>query len=169
MSDVYTIISGTNRPGSNTIRVAKLYLQLLKNKGVDANFISLEGMDVATRNTGIENLEQEVLEPTQKFIFIVPEYNGSFPGVLKSLLDNTDIQKAWWGKKAMLTGVSTGRAGNLRGMEHLTGVLHYLKMHVFYNKLPISVVNKLLTVDHRIEDAPTLQVINEQLDGFIQF
>lgn len=169
MADVYTIISGTNRPGSNTIRVAKLYLQLLKNKGIDANFVTLEGLDVATRNTSIESLEQSVLEPTQKFIFIVPEYNGSFPGVLKSLLDNTDIQKVWWGKKAMLTGVSTGRAGNLRGMEHLTGVLHYLKMHVFYNKLPISVVNKLLTVDHNIEDGPTLHVMNEQLDGFIQF
>ncbi len=169
MPDVYTIISGTNRPGSNTLRVAKLYQQLLQNKSVAANFISLEGMDVATRNTALATLEQEVLAPTQKFIFIVPEYNGSFPGVLKSLLDNTDIQKCWWGKKALLTGVSTGRAGNLRGMEHLTGVLHYLKMHVFYNKLPISVVNTLLTVEHRIEDAPTLKVINEQLDGFIQF
>lgn len=169
MSDAYTIISGTNRPGSNTIRVAKLYLQLLKNKGIDANFVSLEGLDVATRNTSIENLEKEVLEATQKFIFIVPEYNGSFPGVLKSLLDNTDIKKVWWGKKAMLTGVSTGRAGNLRGMDHLTGVLHYLKVHVFYNKLPISVVNKLLTVDHNIEDESTINVINDQLDGFIHF
>ncbi len=169
MSDAYTIISGTNRPGSNTIRVAKLYRQLLKNKGIDANFVSLEGLDVATRNTSIENLEKEVLEATQKFIFIVPEYNGSFPGVLKSLLDNTDIKKVWWGKKAMLTGVSTGRAGNLRGMDHLTGVLHYLKMHVFYNKLPISVVNKLLTVDHNIEDESTINVINDQLDGFIHF
>ncbi len=169
MSDVYTIISGTNRPGSNTIRVASLYHQLLKNKEIDAHFLSLEGLNVATRNTSIEKVEQEMLIPAKKFIFIVPEYNGSFPGVLKSLLDNTDIQQSWWGKKAMLTGVSTGRAGNLRGMEHLTGVLHYLRMHVYYNKLPISVVNKLITIDNKIEDSATLKVINEQLDGFIQF
>ncbi|MBX3238973.1 MAG: NAD(P)H-dependent oxidoreductase [Chitinophagaceae bacterium] len=169
MSDTYTVISGTNRPGSNTIRVAKLYHQLLQAKGIEAGFLSLEGINVTLRNTSIEALEKEILIPTQKFIFIVPEYNGSFPGVLKSLLDNTAIEKVWWGKKAMLTGVSTGRAGNLRGLDHLTGVLHYLKMHVFYNKLPISVVNKLITVEERIEDVSTLKVINEQLDGFIQF
>ncbi|MBX2921263.1 MAG: NAD(P)H-dependent oxidoreductase [Chitinophagaceae bacterium] len=168
-SDIYTVISGTNRPGSNTIRVAKLYYRLLLEKGMDARFVSLEGMDVNSRNDALRQLENEILIPTKKFIFVTPEYNGSFPGVLKAMMDHTDIEKVWWGKKALLTGISTGRAGNLRGMEHLTGVLHYLKMNVHHNKLPISVVNKLLTVDSTIEDAATLKVINEQLDEFIKF
>ncbi len=167
--DSYTIISGTNRPGSNTLRVAKKYLHLLEEKGIPANFVSLEGLDVNTRNDQIRQLEREVLIPTRKFIFIIPEYNGSFPGVLKALIDNTDIENVWWGKKALLTGVSTGRAGNLRGMEHLTGVLHYLKINVHHNKLPISVVNKLMNNDKDIVDASTLKVISKQLDEFIGF
>lgn len=167
--DIYTIISGTNRSGSNTLQVAKQYLHLLEKKEIPARFVSLEGLDVNNRNDQIKELEREVLIPSRKFIFVVPEYNGSFPGVLKAMIDHTDIEKVWWGKKALLTGVSTGRAGNLRGLEHLTGVLHYLKMNVHHNKLPISVVNKLMNGEHSIEDPLTLKVISEQLDEFILF
>lgn len=164
-----TIISGTNRKGSNTLKVATQYLQLLRNKGQDPQFISLEGLDVSERNDAIRQLETSILLPSDKFIFISPEYNGSIPGVLKSLLDHTDVKKIWWGKKALLTGVSTGRAGNLRGMEHLTGILHFLKMHVHHNKLPISAVDKLLDSSGNITDAATLQAIDEQLDEFLTY
>ncbi|MBS1748463.1 MAG: NAD(P)H-dependent oxidoreductase [Bacteroidetes bacterium] len=167
--EIYTVISGTNRPGSNTIRVAKQYLRLLEEKGTVAKFLSLEDLDVNKRNDALRALEKDLLIPTTKFIFVTPEYNGSFPGVLKAMIDNTDIEKVWWGKKALLTGVSTGRAGNLRGMEHLTGVLQYLKMHVHHNKLPISVVNKLLNGENFIGDMATLKSINEQLEEFIRF
>ncbi len=164
-----TIISGTNRHGSNTRKVATQYLQLLNNKGIEVKFLSLEGLDVNERNASIKKLEQDLLIPTEKFIFISPEYNGSIPGVLKSLFDITDTKKVWWGKKALLTGVSTGRAGNLRGMEHLTGILHFMKMHVHPNKLPISVVDKLLNSDNLITDTGTLQAIDEQLNEFLAY
>ncbi|MFT3945736.1 MAG: NAD(P)H-dependent oxidoreductase [Agriterribacter sp.] len=167
--DTYTIISGTNRPGSNTIRVARQYENILKAKGIEPKFITLENLDVMSRSEALVKLEKEVLIPTTKFIFVTPEYNGSFPGVLKAMIDNTAIEKVWWGKKALLTGVSTGRAGNLRGMEHLTGVLHYLKVHVYHNKLPISVVNKLFNTEYNIDDPATLKAINDQLDEFIKF
>src|ERR1700722_10552368 len=111
---MYTIISGTNRPGSNTIKVAEQYRQLMQQKGIEACFLSLVGLNVLERNPVFEKIEQEKLIPAQKFIFVSPEYNGSIPGVLKAMFDISDIRKCWWGKKALLTGVSTGRAGNLR-------------------------------------------------------
>ena len=162
-----TIISGTNRAGSNTEKVALQYVQLLKNKGEEAKFVSLVGLDVSKRSQAIKELERDILIETDKFIVISPEYNGSIPGVLKSLIDNTDIKKVWLGKKALLTGISTGRAGNLRGMEHLTGILHYLKMYVHPNKLPVSVVDKLLNGTNTIQDSNTLQAIDEQLEEFL--
>lgn len=168
-NSMYTIISGTNRPGSNTRKIAQLYQRLLAARGVDARLVSLENLEVATRSDAIRHLEEEVLIPSSKFIFVTPEYNGSFPGVLKSLFDNSDIEQVWRGKKALLTGVSTGRAGNLRGMDHLTGVLHYLKVVVHPNKLPISVVNTLLTAENDVTDAATLKAIGQQLDEFIAF
>ncbi len=165
----YTIVSGTNRTGSNTLKIAQQYKDILAQKGIEASLISLENLDVSNRNDQIRDLETRTLIPTTKFIFISPEYNGSIPGVLKSLFDSSDIQQCWWGKKALLVGVSSGRAGNLRGMEHLTGILHYLKMMVHHNKLPISVVNVLLNLDGSVKDEPTLRAIHQQLDEFIAF
>jgi chromate reductase, NAD(P)H dehydrogenase (quinone) len=166
---MYTIISGTNRAGSNTIKVARQYHRLVEQKGIEAAFLSLEGLNVLERNPDYELIEEEKLIPAQKFIFVSPEYNGSIPGVLKSMFDISDIRKCWWGKKALLTGVSTGRAGNLRGMEHLTGILHYMKVNVHPNKLPISVVDTLIESNCEITDPSVLSAINIQLDEFIEF
>jgi NAD(P)H-dependent FMN reductase len=140
---MYLIISGTNRPASNTIRVARQYQHLLRAKGIDPGFLSLEGLNVLERNPAFSEIEKNLLVPAKKYIFISPEYNGSIPGVLKCMFDISESKNTWAGKKALLTGVSSGRAGNLRGMEHLTGILHYLRVVVHPNKLPISVVDSL--------------------------
>jgi chromate reductase, NAD(P)H dehydrogenase (quinone) len=165
---MYTIISGTNRIGSHTEKVAAEYQRLLKRKNIDAGVFSLINVDVLNRTPEFLKVEKEILIPTQKFIFILPEYNGTFPGVLKAMIDNSDIKKAWYYKKALLTGVSTGRAGNLRGMDHLSASLHYLKMNVHHNKLPISVINKVMDANGRLNDE-TLKVIGEQLVEFINY
>jgi NAD(P)H-dependent FMN reductase len=166
---MYSIISGTNRADSNTIKVAEQYQQLLQQKNIESRLLSLQGLNVLERNPEFERIEQEYLIPARKFIFISPEYNGSIPGVLKAMFDISDVQKAWAGKKALLTGVSTGRAGNLRGMEHLTGILHYLRVVVHPNKLPISVVDRLFDGEGNITDKATLHAINTQLEEFIDF
>ena len=165
---MYTIISGTHREGSYTEKVAKEYQKILKEKNKDAEILTLKNLDVLKRTPEFLKVETDILIPTKKFIFILPEYNGTFPGVLKAMIDNSDVKKVWYNKKALLTGVSTGRAGNLRGMDHLSASLHYLKMNVHHNKLPISVVDKVMNADGRLNDE-TIKVINEQLDDFINF
>lgn len=166
---MYTIISGTNRPESNTINIAEQYQELLAEKGIAAALVTLVNLEVGIRNPGFTRLEEEILIPTDKFILVAPEYNGSIPGVLKSLIDISAIEKVWWGKKALLVGVSSGRAGNLRGMEHLTGILHYVKTIVHPNKLPISSIHKLTDAGGKITDSGTLEAINLQLEEFIAF
>ena len=165
----YTIISGTNRNGSNTLKVALQYQQMLEVKGVKAELVSLEGLDLNEKSALLKKLEEEVLIPTDKFIIVMPEYNGSYPGSLKTIIDMSDIRKVWWGKKALLTGISTGRAGNLRGMDHLTGALNYLKVHVHHNKLPISSVDKLLSHGSVITDTPTISAMEHQVEEFLAF
>lgn len=154
--------------GSHTEKVAKEYREILKTKNIQARLFTLKGLDVLHRNDAIKKVETEILIPTQKFIFIIPEYNGSYPGVLKALIDNSDIKAVWNFKKALLTGVATGRAGNLRGMDHLSDTLHYMKMNVYYDKLPISVINKVMDEQGHLNDE-TLLAVNRQLDGFIEF
>ncbi|MDQ6756591.1 MAG: NAD(P)H-dependent oxidoreductase [Bacteroidota bacterium] len=166
---MYTIISATNRPGSHTEKVAKEYQKILREKGIDAKIFSLKNLNVLEKNADFTKAENEFLIPAQKFIFIIPEYNGSFPGVLKAMIDISDIRNAWWNKKALLTGVSTGRAGNLRGMDQITGSLNYMKMTVHYNKLPISLIDKVMNEEGMIINKNTLLAIDQQVEEFINF
>ncbi len=169
MEDQYIIISGTNRRDSNSFRVARHYRESLLQKSIDAPLLSLENLDLSHRSADFLAVEKKLLIPSGKFIFIAPEYNGSFPGVLKTLFDLSDYKRTWWGKKALLTGVSTGRSGNVRGMEHLTTVLNYLKVVVHPNKLPISAIDRLMKSGENIIDPETLGAIDIQLDEFIKF
>jgi chromate reductase, NAD(P)H dehydrogenase (quinone) len=164
-----TIVSGTNRGGSNTLKVAKEYQRILKEKNTEAGLFSLEGVDVIKRSPEFEKIEQEIIIPTTRFIFIVPEYNGSFPGVLKMLFDTSKSHEIWFNKLALITGNATGRAGNLRGMDHLADILNYVKITVHPNKLPLSQVNRLMDADGKFADEGTLKAINNQLDEFIKW
>lgn len=171
-----TVISATHRLDSNTEKVAKYYISELTNKGINVDLLSLKNLPESflhsdlfgKRSVDFQKLIDLHIESQQKFIFVLPEYNGSFAGILKVFLDAIP-PKTWWDKKACLVGVSTGRAGNLRGMEHLTNILNYLKINVYHNKLPISKVDTLMDVNGLINDAETQRVISLQVDGFLKF
>ena len=171
-----TIISATNRPDSNTYKIASTYSQLLDKQGVASKVFSLEQLTpdmqfidlYGKQSEKFQQLLQEYIIPAEKFVFIVPEYNGSFPGILKLFIDaiHPDVNR---GKKAVLVGVSSGRAGNLRGLDHLTGVLNYIGIHVHPNKLPISVVLTLLDEQGKIKDENTIKALEKQVGDFLKW
>jgi chromate reductase len=162
-----TIISGTNRIGSNTLKVAHEYERILTEKGIKTQFLSLEDMHSIKRDAEFEKIEQEILIPTKAFILVLPEYNGSLPGVFKLLIDNSKPAEVWHNKKALLVGNATGRAGNLRGLDHATNILNHMKVDVHTNKLPLSVVNTLMDTTGKFVHEPTINAINLQVDEFL--
>jgi|SRR3954470_585120 len=171
-----TIISATNRPNSNTSKIASAYAQLMEKQGVAAKVFSLEQLSpdmhfidlYGKHSEKFQQLLQEYIIPAEKFVFIVPEYNGSFPGILKLFIDaiHPDVNR---GKKAALVGVSSGRAGNLRGLDHLTSVLHYLGIYVHPNKLPISSVLSVLNEQGKLTDEMTVKVLEKQIGEFLKW
>jgi NAD(P)H-dependent FMN reductase len=145
-------------------------------KGIDAQVLSLAQLPTDFlfsdlynhRSEAFEAILSEFVNPVDKFIFVVPEYNGSYPGVLKVFLESMP-PKTWMDKKALIVGVSDGHAGNLRGQEHLTGVLHYLKMHVHYNKPKLSSIEKLMNENRDGFDERTTSLIDKFLQQTINF
>ena len=164
-----TIISGTNRADSNTLKIATHYYNLLKNTQQQVHLLSLLNLEVHYRSEELQRIENELLIPSERFVIIVPEYNGSYPGIFKTMMDNTDIRKCWWYKKALLVGVADGRGGNLRGLDDLSNVLHYLRVNVFYNKLPISKINEELNADGLIQQPILKDAIDQQIKGFLAY
>ena len=170
------IISSTNRPGSSTLKVAQYYQQQLKNRGVDAGLLSLTQLPENMLNTDMYGKRsaafapiQDLVTQTDKFIFIIPEYNGSFPGVLKVFIDACSFPESFYDKKAALVGVSSGKYGNIRGVDHFTGVCHYMHLNVLSLKLHIANIKNELNADGEFFKEDTLKYTNEQLDKFIRF
>jgi len=164
-----TIISGTSRPNSNTRKVANAYKQQLDNLELANQILCLHDTNMMQRDEHFTTVEKAYLINVQQIIIVMPEYNGTFPGILKLMIDLTDVKKAWPDKKILLVGVSTGRAGNLRGMEHLTGSLMHMQAIVHPNRLPISGVQNLLDAEGQLADKAILAGIASQIAGFILF
>lgn len=140
-----TIISGTNRPHSNTRQVADIISGMYREGGVQTQIYDLCDMprEVAfsevfgERSISFANDVKQYVETVDKFIFVLPEYNGSFPGVLKLFIDAVE-PKYWYGKKATVVGLAAGRSGNLRGLDHLSAILNYLQINVMHFKPNLS-------------------------------
>ncbi|MBC6109690.1 NADPH-dependent FMN reductase [Pedobacter fastidiosus] len=171
-----TIIAATNRPNSNTLKVAKYYQQQLKLKGVEAGLFSLEHLPIDVLNTdmyGKRSAEfqkiQDLINETTKFLFIMPEYNGSYPGVLKVLIDACNFPDSFYDKKAALVGVSSGKYGNIRGVDHFTGVCHYVHLNVLPLRLHIPNIKSELDANGNLIQPDTIKFTNEQIDKFIKF
>jgi NAD(P)H-dependent FMN reductase len=169
------VFSCTNRPNSNTLKVSKIYEQILKNKGMEVKILDFCSLPpgiaftetFGNRSESYSALIKEFVSEQSKFIFVIPEYNGSFPGILKTFLDSMHPRE-WANKDACLVGIADGRAGNLRGMEHLTGILNYLKMHVYHDKLPISIITKVMDEQGNFNEEQ-LRACTKQVEGFLEF
>ena len=171
-----TIIAATNRPNSNTLKVAKYYRQQLKIKGLDANLLSLEHLPPDVLNTDMYGKRspafqkiQDLINDTNKFLFVMPEYNGSYPGVLKVLIDASTFPDSFYDKKAALVGISSGKYGNIRGVDHFTGVCHYVHLNVLPLRIHIPNIKTELDAEGNLIKEDTLKFTNEQIEKFIQF
>ena len=169
-----TIISSTNRPGSSTHKLALYYQKRLQEKGLEAGLLSLSRLPAniiesdlyGKRSAEFEPI-QEIITQTEKFLFIIPEYNGSFPGVLKVFIDACDFPQSFYEKKAALTGVSAGKYGNIRGIDHFTGVCHYLHLNIMPLKIHIANIKQEFDENNNLFKADTVKFTDEQMDKFI--
>ena len=171
-----TIISSTNRPGSSTLKVAQYYHRKLIEKGAETELFSLAQLPANIIETDLYGKRSNEFEPiqdiitrTDKFLFVIPEYNGSFPGVLKVFIDACSFPESFYEKKAALVGLSSGRYGNIRGVDHFTGICNYIHLHVMALKIHIPSIHKELDAEGNFFKEDTLKFTNEQMDKFIRF
>ena len=178
-----TVVQATNRPDSNTEFVARFIDQWLKEHydgpighvsmtDMPPEILLASAYEKDSIPEKIKEMQDQLMVPAQKFVWLLPEYNGSFPGVLKLFIDAISVRKyneTFRLKKSMLIGVATGRAGNIRGLDHFSGILLHMKSVVFPRLLPISRVSELMDDQGNIHHEPTLKVLDEHLTQFLEF
>ena len=104
---------------------------------------------------------------SEKVYFIVPEYNGSYPGCLKHFIDLWQYPSDFDNKKVAFCGIAAGTWGGLRPVEHLMGVFSYRETQLFYKKVYISNSYKVITKD-MIEESIENRLI-DQIQKFVKF
>ncbi|MBL6445519.1 NAD(P)H-dependent oxidoreductase [Fulvivirga sp. 29W222] len=141
------IVCGTNRVDSVSSQIAKIYQAILNELDVENEIIDLTELphdfafsalyNNAGKNEAFNHF-RELMAENKKFVFIVPEYNGSFPGVLKAFIDGLKFPDSFRDKKCALVGLSSGIQGAGLALSHLTDIFHYCGMHVLALKPKLS-------------------------------
>ncbi|PST81654.1 NADPH-dependent FMN reductase [Pedobacter yulinensis] len=171
-----TIISGTNRPGSNSLKVAQYYQQQLALSDTETTLLSLESLPAdliaadlyGNRSAAFQPI-QDLVSASSKFLFVIPEYNGSFPGVLKTFIDACSFPASFFDKKAALVGLSSGKYGNIRGIEHFAGICSYLHLHTLPLRIHIPYIREEMNEDGAFFKEDTLKFTAQQIARFIVF
>ena len=170
-----TIISSTNRKNSFTKKIADTYLSICNSLNVNAQIFDFQELPIdflfsssyGQTTQEFELLINKYLKNSQKYIFICPEYNGSIPGVLKSVIDCSDY-KLYKSKKISLVGLSSGHAGNLLGIDHLTSIFHHLGSEVFSIKPKFSNIQASFEND-QLTNIKYLESITNHIELFMEF
>jgi len=172
-----TIISCTNRTSSVSMVVSEFYQELLTTAGAESRILNLRDLpadfvgSALYENTGKNqafNQMTKLITNSEKFVFVVPEYNGSFPGVLKAFIDGMAYPVSFKDKKCALLGLSSGVQGGALALSHLTDIFNYLGMHVLALKVRMPGIENLLT-DGRIDDELILELLDMQIKDLIKF
>jgi len=173
---VIVVISGTNRPGSNTRKVAGLVESLLERAGVEPYLVDLQAMPLGLFDPSAYATKPPEFAPVQEAILaaegivtVVPEYNGSFPGVMKVFIDMLKFPESLVETPAAFVGLSAGRWGAVRSVEHLVQLFQYRNAHVYGRRVLMPGIDSVLDGNGRLQD-PELQMrLANMVEGFVAF
>lgn len=171
------IIVSTNRKNAVSATIAGQYQAILKELGAESEIINLSDLpddfvfsalyEKKGRNKAY-NIIHDRVKAGNKFVFVVPEYNGSFPGILKSFIDGMTYPNSFNNKKCALVGLSSGVGGGGIAMSHLTDIFHYLGMHVLANKPKLAKIEENMS-DNLLTNKFYLELLYIQAQMLLDF
>lgn len=120
------VILGTAREGNQSSRVVPGIVDAARDRDWKTTVIEVsDHARPATDAQAGDEAFRSQLATADAFVLIAPEYNHSFPGELKILLDRQQGEFAH--KPVGLVGVSAGSHGGIRAVEGLLPVLYTLR------------------------------------------
>lgn len=123
MEDILTIavLAGTTREQRQSIKVAR-YIAARGEQSPDVKIVFVDPKDFTFNGDGNDPEGKDprysqITETADAFFIVTPEYNHSFPGSLKRMLDS-ELQ-TYNHKPVAFAGVSDGNWGGVRAVESL--------------------------------------------------
>lgn len=165
------VIAGTNRPNSVSGKIAQIYSNILTEKGVEASKIDLSDLppnfgQAYFVDKSMFQAHQTMIDAHQTVVFVVPEYNGSFPGALKSWLDGLRYPDTWRGKMIAFVGISSGDQGGLLAISHLTDIFMYAGGNILGLKVRLPFIKK--NFENEVLPANFVAYLDKQMQEIIK-
>ena len=170
------IISSTDRPNSNALRVSKYVQSLYTEQGVNAEIINLEdfpleevvGGRYGKKLPAVEKFREPVIN-ADGLVFVIPEYNGSFPGILKVFVDYLPFPEAFEKMPMSFIGEANGAFGALRAVEQFQMVANYRNALQFPERVFIPRVKDEFIEGEGLRDSFKQKLLESQVRNFITF
>jgi NAD(P)H-dependent FMN reductase len=139
------VLAGTTRPKRESINPAKLIASIGRSiEGIEIIFVDPMDYRFAGDGNDEEGKDPKYTEITKKadaFFIVTPEYNHSFPGSLKRMLDSE--LSNYIHKPVAFAGVSSGRWGGIRAIEALNQAVREMGMVSTFTDVQFPNVSKL--------------------------
>jgi chromate reductase, NAD(P)H dehydrogenase (quinone) len=171
-----TLIIGTNRPGSNSRKVARHVEEIYAGLKVPLHVLDLAQLppeifspaSYAEKPKSFQPFADAVLKSAGLHL-VSPEYNGSIPGVMKYFIDMLKFPESFEKRPVCFVGVAAGIWGALRPVEQLQAIFGYRNAFLFPERVFLPRINELLDDSGRLKDPELLQRLRNQVEGFVDF
>ncbi len=159
------LILGTARQGRESERAAKFVFERTKARtGVETEFIDVRTLPMKLDDAGEQMKDPKfaaTIERCDGLIIVTPEYNHSFPGLLKHALDM--CLKEYIHKAVGICGVSAGVFGGARVIESLLPVMRELGLVTIFEDVNFGRIGTLFDERGQLLDENFIR----RIDGFL--
>lgn len=163
------VILGTTRKGRMSAHPARFVVERLQERpGVLTELI-----DIAELNLPVDDAGEAIKDPrfsvamerADAIVIVSPEYNHSFPGLLKHVLDS--CLKEYIHKAAGVVGVSAGVFGGARVIEQFQPVLRELGLVSIFWDINFGNIHKVFSPEGKLLDTAYLKRAEKFLSELI--
>lgn len=151
------LLVGTVRTKRESIKVARYVADFAKRYSeVELIFVDPQQLTFSDEGEDVKDPKySEITRETDAFIIVTPEYNHSFPGSLKRMLDSE--YGNYKHKPVALAGVSNGSWGGTRVCEALLPVCHRLGLVNIQPELYFPRIQELFEPSGELKEELTAQ------------
>jgi chromate reductase len=170
------IISGTNRPGSNTRKVSAHIEAIYHSLGVKTQLLDLAELppeifspaSYAAKPAGFAKFTEAILT-ADGLVIVTPEYNGGIPGILKYFIDMLPFPESFEQRPVCFVGLAAGIWGALRPVEQLQAIFGYRNAYIFPERVFMPGISKLLDESGQFTSPDMGKRLQNQAAGFVGF
>ncbi len=175
----FLVFAASHRTDSYNRKLSKIAAAYLAAAGHDVDYADYREFDLPLYNDEVAatTLPMEVIKTGGRFanadgiIISAPEYNWSYPGTLKNLIDwlSRISPVPTRGKTVFLMSASTSARGGILGLNHLETPLEAIQMYVFPKMYPLGNAATAFASATQLADSKQHAAFTAMLDEYRVF